>query len=384
MQVNFHTTQVGEAMVTLVYHKKLDDLWQESARKLRTLLAQAPSTHGHMPHVIGRSRKQKVELDSSCVVEQLTVNDKVYLSKQVEATFSQPNACMCEHMVSWAQTVTAGSHSPAEAAIAAAAAPPASQTAAQHHAEGVDGPGPAGSTASEAGQTSQADVQGTAPTDAKAAPPPAASAAAQPGQSDPQSSAQAGTSAAAAPAPAPAATQANSSSGVASTSSSSSKGNHDLLELYCGNGNFTIPLACNFRRVVATEVSKSGVEAARWNIQANKVDNIFVARMSSEEFTEAWKSRANRKRLEGLDWSQLELRTVLVDPPRAGLDPGTVKLVSEFDRIVYISCNPETLLKNLKDLMPTHKLARFAAFDQFPYTHHLECGAYLVKREQQQ
>ena len=42
----------------------------------------------------------------------------------------------------------------------------------------------------------------------------------------------------------------------------------------------------------------------------------------------------------------------------------TVKLVSEFDRIVYISCNPETLLENLRDLMPTHRLERFAAFDQ--------------------
>lgn len=53
-----------------------------------------------------------------------------------------------------------------------------------------------------------------------------------------------------------------------------------------------------------------------------QVHNIFVARMSSEEFTEAWKSQAKKKRLEGLDWSQLSLRTVLVDPPRAGLDPG--------------------------------------------------------------
>ncbi len=53
VQVNFHTTQVGEAMVTLVYHKKLNDVWQEAARKLRTLLAQAPSTRGHIPHVIG-------------------------------------------------------------------------------------------------------------------------------------------------------------------------------------------------------------------------------------------------------------------------------------------------------------------------------------------
>eukprot|EP00967_Tisochrysis_lutea_P099304 scaffold147417_cov21-Tisochrysis_lutea.AAC.1 len=58
--------------------------------------------------------------------------------RHVEATFSQPNAGMCEHMVSWAQTVTAGSHNPAEAAIAAAA-PPASQAAAEHSAAGVDG-----------------------------------------------------------------------------------------------------------------------------------------------------------------------------------------------------------------------------------------------------
>ena len=47
-----------------------------------------------------------------------------------------------------------------------------------------------------------------------------------------------------------------------------------------------------------------------------------MARMSSEEFTDAWKTQATKRRLEGLDWAQLSLRTVLVDPPRAGLDPG--------------------------------------------------------------
>ena len=46
---------------------------------------------------------------------------------------------------------------------------------------------------------------------------------------------------------------------------------HDLLELYCGNGNFTVPLACNFRQVLATEVAKTLVEAAQWNAEANKV-----------------------------------------------------------------------------------------------------------------
>jgi tRNA (uracil-5-)-methyltransferase len=54
--------------------------------------------------------------------------------------------------------------------------------------------------------------------------------------------------------------------------------------------------------------------------------------------------------------------------------------LQEFDRIVYISCNPETLHANLSAIAATHRIARFAAFDQFPYTHHLECGVYLVRR----
>jgi tRNA (uracil-5-)-methyltransferase len=58
----------------------------------------------------------------------------------------------------------------------------------------------------------------------------------------------------------------------------------------------------------------------------------------------------------------------------------TLELVATFDRIIYISCNPETLRANLVKLMPTHQVSRFAAFDQFPYSHHLECGVYLVRR----
>lgn len=153
----------------------------------------------------------------------------------------------------------------------------------------------------------------------------------------------------------------------------------DLLELYCGNGNFTLPLAQNFKQVccqpagsttrgsgrqlasllcvfstvcqeccsssvrplpctqrqyclcvvvrcwcagcrgvqvVATEVSKGSVAAARHNIEANSVSNIFMARMSSEEFVETWRVKGSRQRLTGLDWEQLQLQTLLVDPPR--------------------------------------------------------------------
>jgi hypothetical protein len=68
--------------------------------------------------------------------------------------------------------------------------------------------------------------------------------------------------------------------------------------------------------VVATEVSKASVAAARHNIAANGVANVFLARMSSEEFVETWRVKGSRFRLTGLDWDALQLNTLLVDPPR--------------------------------------------------------------------
>ncbi len=69
-----------------------------------------------------------------------------------------------------------------------------------------------------------------------------------------------------------------------------------------------------------------------------------------------------------------------MDPPRAGLDDGTIALAKDFDNILYISCNPETLRANVAALSATHRIAAAAAFDQFPYTHHLECGLLLQRR----
>ena len=71
---------------------------------------------------------------------------------------------------------------------------------------------------------------------------------------------------------------------------------------------------------------------------------------------------------------------MFVDPPRAGLDPGTLSLVKDFDEILYISCNPLTLINNLKVLTETHTIEALAFFDQFPYTPHLECGVHLKQR----
>lgn len=266
-QANFHTTLAGHAMVTLIYHRKLDDAWTTAAKLLREELGKVPGAISP-PHIIGRSRKQKILLDANEVQETLEVPGRGTLHYvQVEGAFSQPNASVCTSMLGWAVDVTRGS------------------------------------------------------TD------------------------------------------------------------HDLLELYCGNGNFTGAVAPNFRRVVATEVSKSSVAAAKRNFESNAVENVFVARMSSEDFTEAWRSGRKFHRLEAINLKEYDFRTLLVDPPRAGLDDQTVELVKDFERVVYISCNPETLSRDLKAVSDLFEVERFAMFDQFPYTHHVECGAYLKRRE---
>ena len=154
----------------------------------------------------------------------------------------------------------------------------------------------------------------------------------------------------------------------------------DLLELYCGNGNFTLPLSTRFRKVMATELAKSSVHSATANLALNNVSNVTLVRLSSEEVTQALTGVRPFRRLQGIDLSNFDFGTVFVDPPRAGLDPATLELVRDYQRIIYISCNPETLAANLQALSNTHKISRCALFDQFPYSHHMESGVLLERR----
>lgn len=153
----------------------------------------------------------------------------------------------------------------------------------------------------------------------------------------------------------------------------------DLLELYCGNGNFTLPLAAYFDNVLATELSKSSTRAARTNIESNAIANAHVVRLSAEEVAQAMSGFREFRRLATLPQplDQYKLNTVFVDPPRAGLDEATVQMAAQFPTILYISCNPHTLAENLRTLQATHSVEKFALFDQFPYTEHMECGVLL-------
>ncbi len=153
----------------------------------------------------------------------------------------------------------------------------------------------------------------------------------------------------------------------------------DLLELYCGNGNFTLPLSQHFDRVLATEVSKASIRAARANADENGCDNVQLVRMSAEEITEAINGERVFRRLAQLPepLGEYRLDTLFVDPPRAGLDAQTAEMACGFANVLYVSCNPVTLAGNLEILCKTHRVEAFALFDQFPYTDHMECGVLL-------
>lgn len=254
-RVDFLCTLSGELLVTLVYHKRLDEAWKAAARVLNT---------DFKINIVGRSKGQKQVVGQDYVTEKLTVTGTKYQYRQIEGAFTQPNAQVNEHMLTWASTQAAG-------------------------------------------------LSG------------------------------------------------------------------DLLELYCGNGNFTAVLAQHFERVLATEISKTSISALTWALEANSIDNVGCARLSAEEVTQALDKVRPFRRLAHLDLPGYDFSTVFVDPPRAGVDSETLKLLARFTNILYVSCNPETLSANLSELRDTHQVMALAAFDQFPYTEHLE-SAVLLKR----
>lgn len=151
----------------------------------------------------------------------------------------------------------------------------------------------------------------------------------------------------------------------------------DLLELYCGHGNFTVAMAEKFKRVLATEISKSSIANALKNCELNGVNNIKFLRMSAEELISAFGREREFNRLRELDIFSYDFSHVLVDPPRAGLDASVINFIKNYENIVYISCSPQSLKRDMAQLDTTHEAVKFAVFDQFANTAHIECGVLL-------
>ncbi|VVU94546.1 tRNA (Uracil-5-)-methyltransferase [seawater metagenome] len=154
----------------------------------------------------------------------------------------------------------------------------------------------------------------------------------------------------------------------------------DLLELYCGCGNFSIALANNFRKVLASEIVKKSIKDAIYNIELNNVKNIDFVRMSSDEIEKAFNYERIFNRLSPQKIKSYNFSTVLVDPPRMGLTSKVKIFLRNFENIIYVSCNPSTLFRDLNELKDYY-LYKSAIFDQFPGTTHIECCVILKKKK---
>ena len=256
-QVEFLTTMSGEALLSLIYHRTLDGVWEDAAHSAQARLG---------ARIVGRSRRQRLVVGADFVTERLSVDGNSFAYRQPEGCFTQPNAEVNRAMLGWARRACAGSQ------------------------------------------------------------------------------------------------------------------DCDLLELYCGIGNFTVALAPLFRRALATEVGASAIGAAQHNLHANGIDNVFVARLSSAEAASALSGERPYRRLADFDLDRFDPHTLFVDPPRVGLDARTLAFACRFERIVYVSCNPRTLRENMLHLGKPYRIERCALFDQFPYTPHMECGVVLRRQ----
>lgn len=140
-----------------------------------------------------------------------------------------------------------------------------------------------------------------------------------------------------------------------------------VLDLFCGVGNFTLPLARKAKRVIGVEGDKSLVERADHNKQLNKLANVdfFFGDLFKEDMNPDSHG----------EWLQQSFNKVLLDPPRSGAAE-MVKRMGDFkpERIVYVSCGPATLARDAGTLVHEHgyRMTKAGVIDMFPHTAHVE------------
>jgi 23S rRNA (uracil1939-C5)-methyltransferase len=147
------------------------------------------------------------------------------------------------------------------------------------------------------------------------------------------------------------------------------QGNEVLVDAYCGVGTFTLPLAQRVRQAIGLEVQAEAVEQAQINAQFNGITNVTFQVGAVENL---------------LPQLGIKPDIVMLDPPRQGCDRAVLEtlLLLQPSHIVYVSCKPATLARDLKILCQAggYQLTHVQPADFFPQTHHVECAAFLVPR----
>lgn len=132
------------------------------------------------------------------------------------------------------------------------------------------------------------------------------------------------------------------------------------LDLYCGVGLFSLPLARRFKQVLGIEANEKSIEFAQQNAEQARLSNL-------EFFSQNVNEWLSENKLQNVDF-------VLLDPPRTGVESETIKALLNLKptQISYVSCDPATLARDLKMLSESYQIESITALDLFPNTHHVE------------
>jgi len=147
-------------------------------------------------------------------------------------------------------------------------------------------------------------------------------------------------------------------------------GKETVVDAYCGIGTITLFLARHADRVFGVEIIPEAIEDARRNALLNEIRNVEFAVGAAEVVMPRWQA-------EGISPD-----VIVVDPPRKGCDPALIATMLELKpaRIVYVSCNPSTLARDLRLLDDGgYRTVEVQPVDMFPHTGHVECCVLLIR-----
>ncbi len=145
-------------------------------------------------------------------------------------------------------------------------------------------------------------------------------------------------------------------------------GTETVIDLYCGTGTIGLYLSDQAKEIIGIEINEQAIMDANQNKQINNINNaLFICGDVSEE----------------LQIIEKKVDIVIVDPPRRGLDTITInKIISlKPNKIIYVSCDPMTLVRDLKILGSNYRINKIIPFDMFPNTHHVECLTLLIRKD---